>query len=74
MSWKEVLGQKRGEILSHWESEEGSMLTITKGFAHIVHQGMSVAYHIPEELASTDSATIAKTVIRMLNPSKPVTK
>ena len=70
MPWKEVKEVKGSDILGHWESEEGSMITITKGIAHIVHKGRAMAFFTPKEMYSDDPATIAKMVAKKLNPSE----
>jgi hypothetical protein len=72
MPWKEVKEVKGSGILGHWESEEGSMITITKGIAHIVHKGRAIAAFTPEEMYSDNPATIAKMIAKKLNPTDTV--
>jgi len=70
MAWKEVKEVKRGDILGHWETEEGSMITITKGMAHIVHKGRAMAIQMPEGTYPEDPAIMAKMLSKRLDSVK----
>ena len=50
MGWKRFKEMEKNGILGWWEHEENtSMITLTKGHAHIVHKGMAATVLTPEE-------------------------
>jgi len=67
MPWKEVKEMKKEGILGHWETEEGSMITITKGMAHVVHKGRALAIQMPEGTYLEDPAVMAKMLAKRLD-------
>jgi hypothetical protein len=67
MPWKEVKEMKKEGILGHWETEEGSMITITKGMAHVVHKGRALAIQMPEGTYPEDPAVMAKMLAKRLD-------
>ncbi len=58
---------KKEGILGHWETEEGSMITITKGMAHVVHKGRALAIQMPEGTYPEDPAVMAKMLAKRLD-------
>ena len=69
MVWKRIKAAEGGGVLGHWEDNETcSMITLTKGVAHIVHRGQAKAFYTPAELYSDKVETIGKTIARKLNP------
>jgi hypothetical protein len=67
MTWKRIKEVERGAILGHWENDEtDSMITITKGIAHVVHAGKAVAFFTPEETYSDNVETIGRMIAKRL--------
>ena len=67
MVWKRVKEAEKGVILGHWENDSPpSMITLTKGIAHIVHRGAAIAVLTPEDAYSSNVATIGKMVAKRI--------
>ena len=64
--WKRVKEAESPVIIGHWEHPSGSLITLTKGVAHIVHKGKVVAVYTKEEAYGTNPNTIAKMVTRRI--------
>jgi hypothetical protein len=67
MSWKRVKELEKGGIIGHWEHDNPpSMITLTKGVAHIVHRGVAASVLTPEDAYSSNPNTIGKMVAKRL--------
>jgi hypothetical protein len=72
MGWKRLKEEENTVILGHWENDETcSMITLTKGLAHIVHDGRAGVLATPEETYSDNVETIGRMIAKMLSP-RPV--
>lgn len=72
MTWKRVKSVETGGVIGHWEDDETcSMITLTKGVAHVVHGGQAVAFFTPADLYSDDPGTIGKLVAKRLKVQAP---
>jgi hypothetical protein len=68
MGWKRIKEIESGIILGQWENTNPpSMITITKGLAHIVHKGVAMAFPTPEEMYSSNPSTVAKMIAKQMN-------
>lgn len=67
MGWKRFKEMEKNGILGWWEHEENtSMITLTKGHAHIVHKGMAATVLTPESDFSSNPNTIGRLVAKRL--------
>jgi hypothetical protein len=58
-----------GLVIGHWEDDDtGSMITLTKGKAHIVHRGRAGVLETPEGDYSDNPGTIGRMIAKKLNP------
>jgi len=65
--WERRKDLERGGIIGWWE-HTGSMsiITLTKGIAHIAHKGAALSVYTPEELYSSNPNTIGKMVAKRI--------
>ena len=66
VAWKRLKTMESGTIIGWWEHPSGSIITLTKGVAHIVHKGAVLSVYTPEEAYGTNVATIGKMVARRI--------
>lgn len=64
-SWNRLKSKEGGEILGWFENGE-SIITLTKGLAHIVHRGKAFVVKTDAEVFSVKPDTIAEKLQRML--------
>jgi hypothetical protein len=69
MSYKRIEKMEGGEILGWWEAPDGSIITITKGVAHVVYRRQTVAFLIPEEIYGERPEMAAKKIAARLTPT-----
>jgi hypothetical protein len=66
MSWKRVKEVEKNGVIGHWEHTNGSMITLTKGVAHVVHRGVAAQVQTPEDTYGSNPNTIGKMVAKRL--------
>jgi hypothetical protein len=64
--WRRIKEMEKGGIIGHWEHPSSSMITLTKGLAHVVHKGMAICVVTPEEAYSSNPITIGKMVAKRI--------
>jgi single-stranded DNA-specific DHH superfamily exonuclease len=66
-SWKRLKAHEKNGIIGHWEHDGSmSMITLTKGLAHIVHRGSYIVVYTPEEAYGSNPNTIGKLVAKRI--------
>lgn len=75
MVWKRIKKVEDSKILGHWENDNPpSMITLTKGHAHIVHRGVAATVLTPEDDFSSNPNTVGKLVAKRLGLIDAVTE
>jgi hypothetical protein len=64
--WQRIRSAETEGVIGHFEGSGGSMVTLTRGVAHIVHKGQVFMWSTPEEQFSTKAETIFDKVKRFL--------
>jgi len=66
IGWKRLKQMETGIIRGWFEHPSGSIITLTKGVAHLAHKGAAISVYTPEEAYGSNPATIAKMVAKRI--------